>query len=256
MPTDSVALTLIIIPTYNEAGNIAAAVRSVHDALPDAHVLVVDDGSPDGTGAIADSLASTDDRVKVLHRTEKNGLGGAYLAGFAWALERSYAVIGEFDADGSHPAEALPRMAAALRAEANPALVIGSRWVPGGTVVDWPLTRKLLSRGGNTYARLMLRLPVADATAGYRLYTADALRGIHLDSVESKGYCFQVDLTLRIHDAGGSIVEVPIEFREREIGESKMSRSIVLEAMYKVTVWGVQRALRQVTGRRSPGIAR
>lgn len=254
--TEQVPPTLIIIPTFNEAGNIEAAVSSVHTALPAAHVLVVDDGSPDGTGAIADSLAAADERVKVLHRTEKNGLGGAYLAGFAWALERSYAIIGEFDADGSHPADALPRMAAALRDEARPALVIGSRWVPGGSVVDWPFTRRLLSRGGNTYARLMLRLPVADATAGFRLYTAAALRGINLSSVESKGYCFQVDLTLRIHDAGGSIVEVPIEFREREIGESKMSRSIVIEAMYKVTVWGVQRAFRQVTSPRSPRIAR
>jgi dolichol-phosphate mannosyltransferase len=256
VPTDSAPSTIIIIPTYNEAGNIEASVRSVHVALPTAHVLVVDDGSPDGTGAIANALALADDRVHVLHRTEKSGLGDAYLAGFAWALERSYSAVGEFDADGSHPSEALPRMAAALASDARPALVIGSRWVPGGTVVNWPTSRRLLSRGGNTYAKLMLRLPVADATAGFRLYTADALRNISLSSVESKGYCFQVDLTLRVHDAGGTIVEVPIEFREREIGESKMSRAIVFEAMYKVTVWGVQRTLRQLVGRRSTRIAR
>jgi dolichol-phosphate mannosyltransferase len=256
VPTESAPSIIIIIPTYNEAGNIEASVRSVHDVLPTAHVLVVDDGSPDGTGSLANALALADDRVKVLHRTDKSGLGAAYLAGFAWALEHSYSVIGEFDADGSHPAEALPRMAAALASEAHPALVIGSRWVPGGTVVNWPTSRRLLSRGGNTYAKLMLRLPVADATAGFRLYTAEALRGINLSSVESKGYCFQVDLTLRIHDAGGTIVEVPIEFREREIGESKMSRSIVVEAMYKVTVWGVQRAVRQLARRNPPRIAR
>jgi dolichol-phosphate mannosyltransferase len=256
VPNDTAPSTLIIIPTYNEAGNIEASVRNVNNALPSAHVLVVDDGSPDGTGSIADSLAAADDRVKVLHRTEKNGLGGAYLAGFAWALDRGYGVIGEFDADGSHPAVSLPAMAAAIASPAHPALVIGSRWVPGGTVVNWPTSRRLLSKGGNTYAKLMLRMPVADATAGFRLYTADALRGIDLSSVESKGYCFQVDLTLRVHDAGGTIVEVPIEFREREIGESKMSKSIVFEAMYKVSVWGVQRVVRQVFGRRLTHVAR
>lgn len=256
MPIDTAPSTLIIIPTYNEAGNIRDAVRKVHVALPSAHILIVDDGSPDGTGEIADALAAADERVKVLKRTEKSGLGDAYLAGFDWALARDYAVVGEFDADGSHPADSLPAMAAALASPAQPALVIGSRWVPGGSVVDWPTSRRLLSRGGNTYAKVMLRMPVADATAGFRLYTADALRRIDLSSVESKGYCFQVDLTLRIHDAGGTIIEVPIEFREREIGESKMSKSIVIEAMYKVTVWGIQRGVRQLFGRRLSPLAR
>jgi dolichol-phosphate mannosyltransferase len=238
--------TLIIVPTFNEAGNIESTVRNIHAALPAAHILIVDDSSPDGTGAIADRLRLADDRVSVLHRVEKDGLGAAYLAGFTWALQRPYEVIGEFDADGSHPAEALPRMLDALADDPATALVIGSRWVPGGSVVDWPASRRILSRGGNLYVRLMLHLPVADATAGYRLYRASTLRSIDLSAVESKGYCFQVDLTLRVHDAGGRIAEVPIQFREREIGESKMTQSIVVEAMSKVTVWGVQRAVRRV----------
>ena len=249
MPTSSNPSTLIIIPTYNEAENIRTTVNAVFKNLPDTSILIVDDGSPDGTGNLADEMARVNDRIYVLHRAEKGGLGAAYLAGFDWALSRPFEHIGEFDADGSHPAEALPRMREALGAAEAPGLAIGSRWVPGGTVVNWPKSREVLSRGGNLYARIMLRLPVADATAGYRLYTANTLRSIDLQSVISKGYCFQVDLTLRVHDAGGRITEVPIEFRERERGESKMSRSIVLEAMYKVTVWGFQRAARRLTGR-------
>ncbi|PRY67614.1 dolichol-phosphate mannosyltransferase [Glaciihabitans tibetensis] len=249
MPHHHLPATLIIIPTYNEAGNIEATVGSVLRALPEAHILVVDDGSPDFTGDIADRIAGEDERVFVLHRTEKKGLGAAYLAAFDWAHQHDYAIIGEFDADGSHPAEALPRMMAAFDSAARPALVIGSRWVRGGSVVGWPRSREFLSRGGNVYSRLMLGLPVADATAGFRLYRAEALRAIDLSSVDSRGYCFQVDLTLRFHDAGLPIVEIPIEFREREIGESKMSRSIVVEAMLRVTVWGVQRFGRRLRGR-------
>jgi dolichol-phosphate mannosyltransferase len=237
---------LIIIPTYNEADNVEITLQRVHAAVPLADVLIVDDGSPDGTGDIADRLAVSDSRTFVMHRASKSGLGAAYLAGFAWALQRPYDFIGEFDADGSHPADALPRMVAAATGPKRPSLVIGSRWVRSGTVVNWPKSRELLSRAGNAYARFMLQLPVADATAGFRLFRADALRGIRLDEVDSKGYCFQVDLTLRVLDAGGLIVEIPIEFREREHGESKMSRSIVVEAMAKVTLWGIQRAARRV----------
>lgn len=239
--TDEHLRTLIVIPTYDERENIGTAVRNVLTALPDADLLVVDDASPDGTGDVADEISAADPRVHVLHRLEKNGLGGAYLAGFAWALERDYDVVGEFDADGSHPASSLPEMRAALARDPGTALVIGSRWVRGGRVVDWPKSRELLSRGGNAYARLALGLGVRDATAGFRLYRTSILRKCDLGSVVSRGYCFQVDLTVRVLATGGRITEVPIEFRERQLGVSKMSRAIVLEAMWMVTVWGVAR---------------
>ncbi|WP_199184281.1 MULTISPECIES: polyprenol monophosphomannose synthase [unclassified Cryobacterium] len=249
---DSATKTLIIIPTYNEAGNIEATIRRVHAVVPGAHILVVDDQSPDGTGQIVGRLAAVDSRIFVLHRSKKSGLGDAYLAGFAWALARAYELIGEFDADGSHPADALPELIAAFdRPGVRPWVVIGSRWISGGSVVNWPKSREFLSRAGNTYAKLMLGLPVNDATAGFRIYSATALRAMDLSSVSSKGYCFQIDLTLRVFDAAGRIVEFPIEFREREIGESKMSRGIVLEAMGRVTIWGLQRSLRRLVTRRS-----
>jgi dolichol-phosphate mannosyltransferase len=243
--TSNAPATLIAIPTYNEAENVEHAVLSVRRALPDAHVLIIDDQSPDGTGDLADRLAAEDHHVFVLHHGDRDGLGAAYLAGFAWALERGYAVVGEFDADGSHPADRLPAMQAALDSDPAASLVIGSRWVRGGSVVNWPWQREVLSRAGNAYARIMLRIPVKDATGGFRLFRADALRAIQLSSVSSKGYCFQVDLTLRVLDSGARVVEVPIEFRERELGASKMSRGIVIEAMAKVTVWGIARVLRR-----------
>jgi dolichol-phosphate mannosyltransferase len=248
------ASTLIIIPTYNEIENIEQAVGSVLTHLPDAHVLVVDDASPDGTGRLADTLAAADDRVHTLHRTKKDGLGGAYLNGFDWAIERGYELVGEFDADGSHPASALPAMREALLASDANGLAIGSRWIRGGSVVDWPKSREILSRGGNAYARFMLRLGVHDATAGFRLYRTALLQRIELATVASKGYCFQVDLTVRTVAAGTRIVEVPIEFRERVHGASKMSRSIVLEAMGLVTVWGIARMFGR-PGRRIAAIA-
>jgi dolichol-phosphate mannosyltransferase len=245
-PTDRV---LVVIPTYDEAGNIRPIVAKVLDHMPEAHVLVVDDGSPDGTGDIADAIAAADDRAHVLHRTQKAGLGAAYVAAFRWALEQGYGFVCEFDADGSHPADALPRIRAAFDEDRRPGLVIGSRWIRGGSVVDWPMRREILSRGANLYARVMLQVPVHDATAGYRMFSAETLRGLDLGSIDSKGYCFQIDLTVRAHDAGVPIVEVPIEFREREVGESKMDGSIILEAMSKVTLWGVQRAVRRIRGR-------
>lgn len=234
---------LVITPTYDEAGSLADTVAAILAAAPDAHVLVVDDASPDGTGEIADGLAATDPRVTVLHRPGKQGLGRAYVAGFRLALDRGYDVIVEMDADGSHPASALPALVSALD---DPAvgLAIGSRYVPGGGLADWAAGRRLLSRAGNAYARAMLRLGVRDVTAGYRAYRADVLRGLPLEEIDSRGYCFQIDMTRRTLDAGWRIVERPIEFRERTAGRSKMSRAIVVEAMWRVTVWGVARLLR------------
>ncbi|MCR2785218.1 MULTISPECIES: polyprenol monophosphomannose synthase [unclassified Microbacterium] len=239
--------TLVIIPTYNERENLQSIIGRTLAAAPDVHILVVDDGSPDGTGAVADELSRTDGRVHVMHRTEKNGLGAAYLAGFAWGRQRGYALLVELDADGSHPPERLPALIAAVDTDSSGTVAgsIGSRWVAGGSVVDWPWARRVISRGGSWYARTMLGLPVRDVTAGYRVYRADILDLIGLDEVESRGYCFQIDLTRRVFAAGYTLVEIPIEFREREIGESKMSGPIVLEAMTRVTQWGLARVFRR-----------
>lgn len=236
---------LVIIPTYDERENLPRVLDRVRTAVPDADVLVVDDGSPDGTGEIADARAAQDEQVHVLHRTEKNGLGAAYIAGFRWGLERDYDILVEMDADGSHPPEHLPRL---LSATAHADLVIGSRYVPGGTIVNWPLSRHIISRGGNLYVRMALGLGVKDVTAGYRAYRAEVLRALDLASIASRGYCFQVDLTLRTVEQGFRVAEVPITFVEREIGESKMSGDIVKEAYTKVTVWGVQRRAGQLAG--------
>jgi dolichol-phosphate mannosyltransferase len=236
--------SLVIVPTYDEAENVHEIVGRVLDVVPAAHVLVVDDGSPDGTGDIVAAMAAEDERVHLLRRAGKLGLGTAYVAGFRWGLERQFDLLIEMDADGSHPADRLPAMIDAV-AGADPAddvlLAIGSRWVPGGSVVDWPKHRELLSRGGNAYARVMLGLDVHDITAGFRVYRAEAIARMDLDSVDSKGYCFQVDMTLRVHDLGGTIVEVPIQFRDRVRGVSKMSQAIVVEAMLRTTQWGLQR---------------
>ena len=247
--------TLVIIPTYNERENLPTIVSALFDNVPDANLLIVDDGSPDGTGDIADQMAQDDPRIFTMHRTGKLGLGSAYLQGFGWGLERGYDILVEMDADGSHPAQTLPAMLASVGSASvpgSPALVIGSRWVPGGTVVNWPKSREILSRAGNAYARFALGVPVKDATAGYRAYRADALAALDLAAVDSYGYCFQVDMTLRMIDAGHTILEVPIVFREREVGESKMSRAIVLEAMWKVTLWGAARRARQVRAALTP----
>jgi dolichol-phosphate mannosyltransferase len=226
----------VVIPTFNEAENLEEIVGRVRASVPAADILVADDNSPDGTGEIADKLAAGDDHVHVLHRPGKHGLGAAYLAGFGWALDRGYGAIVEMDADGSHDPAELPALLAAL---ADADLVVGSRWVRGGTVRNWPRSRELLSRGGNAYARVMLGLSVHDATGGYRAYRASTLHDIGLHSVRSQGYCFQIDLTLRAVRAGKRVVEVPITFTERAHGNSKMSRSIVAEALWKVTEWGV-----------------
>ncbi|MGN6408272.1 MAG: polyprenol monophosphomannose synthase [Curtobacterium sp.] len=235
------ATALVIVPTYDEAENVRAIAAAVLGALPDAHLLVVDDASPDGTGDIVRQLAAEDDRVHLLERSGKLGLGTAYVAGFRWGLERGYPLLVEMDADGSHPADRLPALVAAVDGADDVMLAIGSRWVPGGSVVDWPLHREVLSRGANTYARFVLGIGVRDVTAGFRVYRADAIARMDLDSIDSKGYCFQVDMTLRVDDLGGRIVEVPIRFRDRVHGVSKMSRSIVVEAMLRTTQWGLQR---------------
>lgn len=235
-PADSLGPVAVIIPTYNERDNLEPIVGRVRTAVPDADILVVDDNSPDGTGEIADKLAAGDPHVRVLHRQSKSGLGAAYIAGFGWGLEHGYEVLVEQDADGSHDPADLPRMLAAL---ADADLVIGSRYVPGGTTVNWPRSREWLSRGANVYTRIMLGIGVHDATAGYRAYRAATLRAIGLDEVVSQGYCFQIDLTLRTAQEGFRIREVPITFTERARGASKMSKSIVIEALWRVAQWGV-----------------
>jgi dolichol-phosphate mannosyltransferase len=231
----NVGKVLIVIPTYNESQNIRWIVDRSRAAVPEAHILVVDDNSPDGTGKIADELADRDDHVAVLHKNGKEGLGTAYVAGFRWGMERGYDVLVEMDADGSHQPEQLLLLLDALQ-EAD--LVLGSRWVQGGTVVNWPKRRNALSRAANWYARQALRLDIKDITAGYRAYRRRTLQSIDLDSVKSQGYCFQIDLARRSALNGFKIVEVPIEFVERERGASKMSSSIIREAMTRVTAWG------------------
>ncbi len=232
------ARTLVIIPTYNERDNIGRIVERLHAALPRTDVLIVDDGSPDGTGAIADGLAEADNRIHVMHRTEKNGLGAAYIAGFRWGLDRDYTVLVEMDADGSHAPEQLHLLLERIDAGAD--LVLGSRYVPGGTVVNWPWHREVLSRGGNIYSQLALGVKVNDITGGYRAYRRTVLETLDLDAIASHGYCFQVDLAWRTLQAGFTVAEVPITFTEREIGESKMSGNIVQEALLRVTLWGLR----------------
>lgn len=229
--------TLVVMPTYNELESLPRTVGRLLEACPDVDILITDDNSPDGTGDLADRLAAEDPRINVLHRAGKGGLGAAYRAGFAWALERGYDLIVEMDADGSHPPETLPLMLRAARDGAD--LVIGSRWVHGGGVVNWPLSRQAISRCGSAVSRLFLGVAVRDVTAGFRVYQAHVLRALDLANVDSVGYGFQVDMTFRTARAGFRIVEVPITFAERELGVSKMSGSIVKEAGISVVRWGL-----------------
>jgi dolichol-phosphate mannosyltransferase len=237
---------VMVVPTYDEADNLAWIVGRLRRAQPDVHVLVVDDNSPDGTGKIADELAAADDAVQVLHRTEKDGLGAAYKHGFHVALEQGFDVIGEMDADGSHQPEQLHLLLDALR-EAD--LVIGSRWIPGGSVVNWPFRRELLSRGGNLYVRILLGVSVRDATAGYRLFRRTVLEAIDLASVQSTGYVFQTDMVTRCLRLGLRVREVPIEFVERVRGDSKMSGQVAVESLRRVTAWGARERWEQLTRR-------
>ena len=237
---------LVIIPTYNERESLPLIIERVRSSTPGVFILVVDDNSPDRTGDVAEELAKHDDHVLVLHRTAKNGLGAAYLAGFRWGMSRGFGVLVEMDADGSHRPEHLQQM---LKALDDADVVIGSRWIPGGGVENWPRHRQWLSQGGNRYTQLMLGLGVRDATAGYRAYRRSALERMDLSTVASQGYCFQVDLTRRATAAGLRIVEVPITFVEREVGDSKMSGAILGEALWRVTQWGVAGRARQLKAR-------
>jgi len=231
---------VVIVPTYNERDSLPLIIERIRAAVPEADILVVDDNSPDGTGQIADSLAASHQHVQVMHRAGKEGLGAAYTAGFSWGLQHEYDVLVEMDADGSHQPEQLPRLLEALR---GADLVLGSRWITGGGTQNWSKGREVLSRGGNAYTRVMLGVPIHDATGGFRAFRADTLRRLDLHTVASQGYCFQVDLAWRTVQRGMVVKEVPITFVERSIGDSKMSRSIVAEALLRVTQWGAQQRL-------------
>ncbi|WP_311590825.1 polyprenol monophosphomannose synthase [Trueperella bernardiae] len=232
---------VICIPTYNERESLPGLLDRTRAAVPEADILVIDDSSPDGTGAYADERAKADPQIHVMHRTAKEGLGRAYLAGFEWAIEHGYSHVCEMDADGSHRPEQLPDLLARADKSDKPELVIGSRWTDGGEVVKWPKHREVLSRAGNLYIKMWLNLPAKDATAGFRVYRADALKRLDFAAVESRGYFFQVDMTLKMADVGARIAEVPISFVEREAGTSKMSGNIIQEAFLRATKLGMER---------------
>ncbi|NNN00740.1 MAG: polyprenol monophosphomannose synthase [Acidimicrobiaceae bacterium] len=230
--------TLVVLPTYNEIENVEPMLRTLRSVVPDCHVLVVDDASPDGTAERAELIAGELGGIEILRRSAKSGLGGAYRSGFSWGLERDYDHFVEIDCDFSHDPGALPRL---LEAAREHDVVIGSRYVSGGTIPQWTWSRRMLSRGGNQYASLMLGLGVADSTAGYRVYSKDALEKIGYANVTADGYGFQIEMTYRAKRGGASIVEVPISFTDRQRGESKMSGAIVIEALWLVTKWALER---------------
>ncbi|MDO5671912.1 MAG: polyprenol monophosphomannose synthase [Actinomycetaceae bacterium] len=235
---------LVIIPTYNEVESLPLILKRLFDAVRDIHVLVVDDNSPDGTGELAEGMSRDDPRIHVLHRTQKEGLGPAYLAGFAWAMERHYSHVVEMDADGSHAPEQLPRLLTAALGTKKPDLVIGARWLPGGQVKGWSKRRQLLSRGGNLYIRFALGMPLTDVTAGFRVYKVDFLKKMPLDRIESKGYGFQIEMTWKAWQRNARVHEVPTTFSERHIGTSKMSGSIIREAFVSVARWAINERLK------------
>ena len=240
---------LVIIPTYNELESLPVIVAGIRDAEPDVHILIADDNSPDGTGEVANTLSSIDGSVHVLHRKQKAGLGAAYLDAFSWAKTQGFEVVVEMDADGSHRPVDLTKILDAL---SDNDVVLGSRWVNEGQVVNWAKSREVLSRGGNLYTRMWLGIPIKDATGGFRAYRMSALDQIDIQQVESQGYCFQVDMAWRATKAGLRVAEVPITFVERELGESKMDSSIVKEALWRVTQWGIEKRysdLKRVFGR-------
>lgn len=226
---------LICMPTYNEAENIQAIITAIHEVAPEVHLLVIDDNSPDGTGQIADEMAQEDERIFVLHRTEKAGLGKAYVAGFKWALEQGYERVLEMDADFSHQPKYVPEMFGQLD---RYDVVVGSRYVAGGGTRDWGMIRKLLSRGGGIYARMILGIDVQDLTAGFVAWRAETLQNIDFDKVEAQGYVFQIEMKYRAHQKGYKILEIPIVFPDRTAGESKMSPNIAAEALWRV--WGIR----------------
>jgi dolichol-phosphate mannosyltransferase len=237
---------LVVVPTYNEIENIADVLWNIRRMLPDAAVLVVDDGSPDGTAERADELAAELGGISVLRRAGKQGLGSAYRDGFRRGLDEGYDVLVEMDADLSHDPAMLPDLVAAVTAGAD--LAIGSRYVPGGSVPGWPWWRQAISRVGGTYARFMLRVPVADTTSGFRAFRAGTLEAVDLDHLRADGYGFQVEMAYRVHSVGGSITEIPIAFHDRTRGRSKMSARIVVEALLLVTRWGLRD---RISGRRT-----
>jgi dolichol-phosphate mannosyltransferase len=242
---DGARRAIICLPTYDERENLGPVLHAIHAVAPAVDVLVIDDASPDGTGRLADELAARDPRVKVLHRAGKEGLGRAYLAGFAWALERGYGLVLEMDADFSHDPRHLPALLAAAR---DADVVLGSRWVRGGGTVGWGLGRKLVSRGGSLYARTILGVPVRDLTGGFKCFRREVLEALDLPTVECAGYAFQIELTYRALRKGFRVVEVPIVFAERRVGRSKMSRRIVLEAVAKVWSMRFSRFARRAGG--------
>lgn len=232
--------TLVIVPTYNEIENLNNVVENILYSLPSTSILIVDDNSPDGTGNLAENISSSKDNVYVLHRKEKNGLGPAYIEGFRWGLSAGFNVLVEMDADGSHPASVLPDLIDAVSKTNGAGLAIGSRWILGGSVQNWPKYREFISRLGSWYARKLLGLSPLDVTAGFRAFRSEVLQEILNEEIVSEGYCFQIDLTRLTQNAGFTIVEIPINFKEREYGSSKMSGKIVAEAMWRVTIWGIQ----------------
>jgi dolichol-phosphate mannosyltransferase len=231
---------LIIVPTFNERESLITVLNRIAASSPGVDVLVVDDNSPDGTGFLADEYSAQNPNVHVLHRARKAGLGPAYIAGFRWAFERDYDWVVEIDADGSHDAAVIPTLLGIARAVAAD-LVIGSRWVHGGRVAGWSIPRQMISRAGNTYARLALRSTISDLTAGFRVIRVAKLRQLHLETIASSGYCFQIEIADRIESDGGTIIEHPITFVERAVGRSKMHLGIVVEAFARITGWGVGR---------------
>ncbi len=233
---------LVVLPTYNEVLNVESMLRALRSVVPTAHILVVDDASPDGTAKVAQDCANELDQIAVLRREGKGGLGGAYRAGFTWGLEHDFDTFVEIDCDFSHDPRALPAL---IDAAHDHEVVIGSRYVPGGRIPQWKLSRRLLSRGGNQYASLLLGLSVADSTAGYRVYSRSALEKIRYQDVRADGYGFQIEMTYRARRGGASIIEVPISFSDRALGDSKMSSSIVYEALWLVTKWALQRQLQR-----------
>ena len=233
---------LVIVPTYNERESLEAVLDRIVASSPGIDVLVVDDNSPDGTGSIADNYASQNPRVHVLHRDRKAGLGPAYIAGFRWAFDRGYEWVVEIDADGSHDPAVIPTLLGIARG-VTADLVLGSRWVTGGRVDGWSVARQVISRAGNSYARLALRSRIMDMTAGFRVIRVEKLRDVHLETIASSGYCFQIEIADRIESVGGTIIEHPITFVEREAGTSKMHLGIVVEALARITGWGVSRWL-------------
>ena len=235
---------LIIVPTFNELANAPILIERIFKHIPNSHILIIDDGSPDKTGEKIKEIQKSYPGLFLLERASKSGLGSAYRTGFAWGLERGYEELIEMDADLSHRVRDLKKMIEAKELKPNTDLVIGSRWMPGGKTENWSKSRELLSRAANLYVRAMLGMGVKDSTAGFRIYSSSILKKLNLEAIKSEGYSFQIEMTRAVHKLGGKMIEVPITFRERENGVSKMSKNIVREAMLLVTIWGLKRFLR------------